>query len=431
MISMGLYSQRPTMDLTFTAVNFTAHVQLDSIKVMNRTQGGDTVLYWPDTVLAFDYVGMPEIPNENNAFKVFQNYPNPVADQTTISLYIPEKDKVSLIVTDILGRVMLKSDRVLEQGTHSFRFTPGSGSLYFFTVRWQGQISSIKILHYGLNSGGTSSLEYMGSEEYSPQLKTMKDIQEFYFTPGDELLYIGYADTLQSGMLDSPEESTTCSFQFAINTPCPGTPTVEYEGLVYNTIQVFSQCWLKENLNVGEMINGTMEQSNNGTNEKYCYNDEPDSCAKYGGLYQWDEMMQYTTQQGAQGICPPGWHLPTDEEWKVLEGSVDTQYGIGDPQWDISGDYRGSDAGTSLKTTSGWIYGGNSTDLFGFSCLPGGGRDSYGAFISVGFGGYWWTSSDRNYSTAWYRSLYYYYPEVYQYYYGKRYGLSVRCLRDY
>ena len=75
--------------------------------------------------------------------------------------------------------------------------------------------------------------------------------------------------------------------------------------------------------------------TDNGTMEKYCYNNEPDSCTKYGGLYQWDEMMQYTTQQGVQGICPPGWHLPTDEEWKVLEGAVDSQYGIGDPEWDI------------------------------------------------------------------------------------------------
>ena len=85
------------------------------------------------------------------------------------------------------------------------------------------------------------------------------------------------------------------------------------------------------------MIHGTMEQSNNGIIEKYCYNNEPDSCTKYGGLYQWNEMMQYTTQQGAQGICPPGWHLPTDEEWKVLEGAVDSQYGIGDPEWDNCG----------------------------------------------------------------------------------------------
>jgi len=57
--------------------------------------------------------------------------------------------------------------------------------------------------------------------------------------------------------------------------------------------------------------------SNNSVIEKYCYNNEEDSCTKYGGLYQWDEMMQYTTEQGVRGICPAGWHLPTDEEWKI------------------------------------------------------------------------------------------------------------------
>ncbi|NTV84332.1 MAG: hypothetical protein HGA23_08550, partial [Bacteroidales bacterium] len=244
-------------------------------------------------------------------------------------------------------------------------------------------------------------------------------------------LCIGYADAHQSGMLDVPEENQTYTFQFATNIPCPGTPTVEYEGQVYNTIQVFSQCWLKENLNVGEMIPGTMEQSNNGTIEKYCYNNEPDSCTKYGGLYQWWEMMQYTNQQGARGICPPGWHLPTDEEWKVLEGAVDSQYGIGDPEWDLYWEYRGYDAGTNLKTTSGWNWNGNGTDLFGFAGLPGGLRYGSGYFDNVGYYGYWWTSAEYyNNFLAWYRLLYCYDPEVGRYGSYKDYGFSVRCLRD-
>jgi uncharacterized protein (TIGR02145 family) len=417
-----------TMDLTFTAVDNAAYVQLDSIRIMNRTQGGDTILYYPDTVLSIYYVGIPDISKGDNAFQVFQNYPNPVADQTTISLYVPDKDRLSLVVTDILGRVILQSDRVLDKGTHNFRFTPGGANLYFFTARWRGNSSSIKILQAGVYSGGTTTLEYTGSEDSSPQLKVSKAIQDFFYSPGDELLYIGYADTLQSGMLDSPEESTTYTFQFATNIPCPGTPTVEYEGQVYNTIQIFSQCWLKENLNVGEMILGTMEQLNNGTVEKYCYNNEPDSCTKYGGLYQWNEMMQYTTQQGVQGICPPGWHLPTDEEWKVLEGAVDSQYGIGDNTWDYYG-YRGLDAGTNLKTISGWNENGNGTDLFGFSGLPGGYRDDYGAFYGVGGYGFWWTSTEYSYH-AWRRSLYYNYPEVYRNDNGKENGFIVRCLRD-
>jgi uncharacterized protein (TIGR02145 family) len=422
------FGQRTNIELTFTAENNGTHVQLDSIKVMNRIQGGDTVLYYPDTVLVLDYsVGIPE-PNRNaEGFQVFQNYPNPVTDQTTISLYVPEKDKVSMMVTDILGRIVIQAERLLENGTHSFRFTPGNGNINFFTAQWRGNSSSIKILQAASHAYGSGSLEYIGSETLSSQLKATNDIQSFSFSIGDELLYIGYADGLQSGMLDAPEESQTYIFQFATNIPCPGTPTVEYEGQVYNTIQVFSQCWLKENLNVGTMIMDPQNQTDNGTIEKYCYNNEPDSCTNYGGLYQWNEMMQYSTQQGAQGICPPGWHLPTDEEWKVLEGAVDSQYGIGDPEWDTWG-ACGSDASENLKSTSGWNGNGNGTDLYGFSGLPCG----HGGFISAGLGeeAYLWTSTECQDEDAWNRVLIFDQYFIWRDKYYQFNGYSVRCLRD-
>jgi uncharacterized protein (TIGR02145 family) len=235
---------------------------------------------------------------------------------------------------------------------------------------------------------------------------------------------------MESGIIDSPAANETYTFQFATNIPCPGTPTEEYEGQVYNTIQVFSQCWLKENLNVGTRINGSLDQTNNSIIEKYCYNNVEDSCDKYGGLYQWREMMQYTTQQGAQGICPPGWHLPTDEEWKMLEGAVDSQYEIGDAEWDLHWHNRGYEAGTNLKTISGWYGNGNGTDLYGFSGLPCGGRNIGGSFYDFGFGGYWWTSTESGY-LAWHRYLDCMGPGVDRYYGGKTYGFSVRCLRDY
>jgi len=422
------FSQRPTMELTFTAENNGLYVQLESIKVMNRTQGGDTVLYWPDTVLSIYFVGIPEINKTEKLFQVFQNYPNPVADQTTVSLFIPEKDQVNLIVTDILGRMLLNTDRVLEKGTHSFLFTPGSGRLSFFTAQWRGNSSSIKIQQAYSHSIGGISLDYIGSETSSPQLKAAADIQSFSFNLGDELLYIVYADTLQSGMLDDPEASESYTFQFATNIPCPGTPTVEYEGQVYNTIQVFSQCWLKENLNVGTMIDGSQDQTNNQIIEKYCYNNLEDNCNTYGGMYQWNEMMKYKIQPGFQGICPTGWHIPTHEELKILEGEVDSQYGIGDPEWDFIG-YRGYDAGTNLKTNSGWFYEGNGTDLFGFSGLPGGFCDTNGSFLYVGYTCYWWTSTE-NTNFAWYRNLDYDKPEVSRFYDFKGWGFSARCLRD-
>ena len=426
--------QNPTIELTFTAIDSAAYVQLDSIKVMNCTQGRDTTLCWPDTVLVLDYqVGIHEISDDIGNLQVFQNYPNPVVNHTTISLYVPDKDEVGIIITDMLGRMILKSDRVLDKGIHSFRFAPGSGSLFFFTANWRGKSSSIKILQATSKSYRVSSLEYLGSEASSPQLKATEDIQSFSFSLGDELLYIGYANTLQSGMLDAPEASQDYIFQFATNIPCPGTPTVEYEGLVYNTIQIFSLCWLKENLNVGTMIPGTQEMTDDGIMEKYCYNNEEDNCDIYGGLYQWDEMMQYTTTQGVQGICPPGWHIPTDEEWKVLEGCVDSQYGVGDPGWDYTV-WRGYDAGLNMKSTIGWYGGGNGTDLFGFSGLPGGHRYNDGGFNYVGNHGGWWSATEGNDGCAWGRGLDSYGQganAVGRYCYYQWLGLSVRCLRDY
>jgi len=432
-VMASAYGQNSTFELTFTAVDSASYVQLDSIKVMNRTQGGDTVLYYPDTVLVLDYpVGITEVSHDRTGLQVFQNYPNPVEDQTTITLYIPEKDKVDLTITDMIGRQFIHAGRVLDKGYHSFRFTPGFGNLFFFTAVWKGHSSSIKVLHSASDSHLAGSLEYIGSDNSSPQLKTTESVQNFSFTLGDELLYIGYSDTLHSGMLDSPATSETFIFQFATNIPCPGTPTVTYEGQVYNTIQIFSQCWLKENLNVGTMIPGTQEMSNNSIIEKYCYNNNINNCTTYGGLYQWDEMMQYTTTQGVQGICPLGWHIPTDEEWKVLEGAVDSQYGIGDTEWDIGWESRGFDAGLNLRSTSGWSFNGNGTDLFGFSGLPGGYRSLSGYFLySIGDNGYWWTSTENLSSNVWFRDLSYDSPEVNRGYYGyKASGFSVRCLRD-
>jgi len=432
--AMSAFSQKAAIDLTFTAVKNGVYVQLDSIRVMNRTQGGETVIHWPDTTLTIDItpgdlllyigystgypVGVREISQGNKQFHLFQNFPNPVKDRAEISMFLPGKGTVVLIITDVQGRLLNAGNKYLDAGYHSFRFVPGDENFYFLSVRWNGISQSIKILATGTNPGQRCMLDYTGSGYTGHTLKAS-------LLKNDLIMQ-------ESGILDAPASNETYTFQFATNITCPGIPTVTYEGQVYNTIQVFSQCWLKENLNVGTMISGNQNQSNNGLKEKYCYNNNPDSCTKYGGLYQWNEMMQYTTQQGVQGICPPGWHLPADEDWKVLEGAVDSQYGIGDPEWDIYWEWRGLDAGTNLKTTSGWYGNDTGTDLFGFSGLPGGNRNSDGTFFDVGGYGIWWTSAEYSYDFAWYRCLYSLYPGVLRYSYSyKENGCSVRCLRYY
>ena len=429
-LMVNAFGQKPTIELTFTAIDSASYIQLDSIKVMNRTQGGDTVLYWPDTILVLDYqAGITEINNERKKLRVFQNYPNPVTDQTTLTLYLPEKGDVHLMITDILGRQIINRERMLDRGYHSFRFTPGRGEIFFFTAYWKTTSSSIKILRTGNGSGLTGSFEQTGSKITKPQFKRIEATQNFSFSPGDTLLYTGYAIELQSAIADAPETSETYTFQFAYNIPCPGTPTVTYEGQVYNTVQIFSQCWLKENLNVGTMISGNQNQQNNGTIEKYCYENNPANCDTYGGLYLWGEMMQYTTTQGVQGICPPCWHIPTDEELKILEGTVDSQYGVGNTIWDQL-NWRGFDAGINLKSTNGWFSGGNGTDLYGFSALPAGGRIGSGDFNGLSTYTAFWSSTGDGSMYGWGRLLRNDREDAFRYDYDLVYGFSVRCVRD-
>ena len=429
---VSAFGQKPTLELTFTAIDNAAYVQIDSIKVMNRAQDCDTVLYWPDTVLVLEYypVGVSELNSNKEKLQIFQNYPNPVMDHTTISLYVPEKDKVNLIVSDMLGRVILKTDRVLEKGTHSFRFTPGEGNLFFFTAQWKGNGSSIKILHSDFNVNRESSLQYIDSDRITPKIKVADAIQSFFFSLGDELLYIGHANGLQSGMFDVSEVSETYTFQFATNIPCPGTPTITYEGQVYNTIQIFSQCWLKENLNVGTMIPGNQTMTNNGILEKYCYDNSEANCNLWGGLYQWDEMMQYSSNPAIQGICPLSWHIPTDEEWKVLEGAVDSQYGMGDSEWDCW-DMRGSDVGHRIKSQNGWYSNMNGSDSHGFSLLPAGYRYfNDGNFYHGGIHANMWSSSEHIDEYKWFRFIIGYIIESYRNSTPWENGFSVRCIQN-
>lgn len=167
------------------------------------------------------------------------------------------------------------------------------------------------------------------------------------------------------------------SDETADGSPCTGTEKVYYEGgpnndgaAYYKTIQIGTQCWLKENLNVGTRIAGSSGQTNNSTIEKYCYSDNEANCTAYGGLYQWNEAMQYVTTEGTKGICPSGWHIPTLTELQTLSTTV-------------------SNNSNALKSTG--------TNTSGFSGLIAGYFWSGGGyFTSFGSLTYFWSSKGAN-----------------------------------
>ncbi|MCD4737332.1 MAG: hypothetical protein K8R53_14910, partial [Bacteroidales bacterium] len=226
-------------------------------------------------------------------------------------------------------------------------------------------------------------------------------------------------------LTEGPEWSFTTKAGFEC-----GDPLLDArDNQVYNTVEIGIQCWMAENLNIGTMINGNVNQSHQTPEviEKYCYSNNTANCDEYGGLYQWNEAMQYVNTPEVQGICPSGWHFPTDEEWKVLEGEVDSQFGYPDPEWDLTGG-RGFDAGLNLKSVNGWNYGGNGTNLFGFNALPGGYHESF-SWQHLGNYGEWWTSSGGS-GHATYRNLGFADETVHRSDEFIDYGLSVRCLKD-
>ena len=139
---------------------------------------------------------------------------------------------------------------------------------------------------------------------------------------------------------------------------CGVSQVADADGNTYNTTLIGEQCWLAENLNTGSMIDVTVHSSNNGTIERYCLLNVADSCDQYGGLYKWDEMMAYETEEGAQGICPVGWHIPTYDEWETLV----TYLG----GW--------NDASNKLREagTRHWSIGNTGTNTSGFTALPSG-----------------------------------------------------------
>jgi len=200
----------------------------------------------------------------------------------------------------------------------------------------------------------------------------------------------------------------------SVGQPCPGTPTVVYGGQTYNTVQIGTQCWLKENLNIGTKIPGTQEQVNNGIIEKYCYDNDEANCAIYGGLYQWNEMMQYITTPGVKGICPTGWHVPTYGEWTTLTTFLGGE----------------SVAGGKMKSTSGWYNNGNGTNNSGFTALPGGHWNSSGYFNSYTYMALFYSSSQNGATHAWNWQLYYGDEGGHYTYIEKTFGLSSRCVRD-
>lgn len=221
--------------------------------------------------------------------------------------------------------------------------------------------------------------------------------------------------------LESPTESYALGYNCANNEGIKsercfqcGMP-IAYEGQNYNTVTIGEQCWFQENLNIGTMVNGNVDQTDNYIIEKYCYSNNPNKCDGYGGLYQWNEAMQYLLEENSQGICPSDWHIPSNTEWTNLIN------------------YLGGElvAGNKMKapsSTTPILWNGNNSS--GFTALPAGYRHMLLTdFIKISGSTYFWSSSEYSSNNSW-NYFIMTDPEINSNDIQKNSGLSVRCLKN-
>lgn len=225
--------------------------------------------------------------------------------------------------------------------------------------------------------------------------------------------------------------STSCKKENDNDQPEKGIVT-DIEGNVHRTIKIGNQWWMAENLKTTKYATGTDIPLVTGTSnwdaltetsKAFCwYNDDINNKETYGALYTWAASMNGATSStanpsGVQGVCPTGWHLPSDAEWTELTDFLGGE----------------TEAGGKLKETgtSHWTTPNTgATNETGFTALPGGDRYHDGTFYDVGNYAGWWSTTEFSTTNAYYRSMFYDYSYVGRYTTRKEVGFSVRCVRD-
>ena len=301
----------------------------------------------------------------------------------------------------------------------------GGGDIFSRGVVWGTSDNPLIANSQGITSDGS------GAGQFESNLTGL--------LPGTTYFVRAYAENVSGISYGEPVSFTTLQL-----TDGAKDKMTDFDGNVYITVQLGNKEWMAENLHVSHYNNGDpileildnddWKTATSGALSVYPHEliDELNSTAevvqKYGVLYNWYAV-------GTGKLCPAGWEVPSDDDWKNLEGYSDTWFEQGHQEWDRKG-WRGLDAGQRLRADYNfgfslkddtWIPVKGSDD-FGFSALPGGFRNFVGPYHEAGNYGYWWSRTEEGEEIAWMRSM-----GVISFVRrespGKNNGFSVRCVR--
>ena len=460
------FAQSVTVTLTFTGQDSTNHtyVPLSRIEITDLSQGWTETLTYPDTIAILTIGDGIEDNAQRMSFGLLQNNPNPFTGSTDINLMVADMGTVTLEITDMNGRMVVgaKDYSSLQPGTHQFHVLLSNAGTYIMTARQNGKTASIKMVCNA--TGDANRIEYMGTireNRHFSQLKNdMKGLICRPFACGDTMTYKGYFEKYGveiEGQILSQTQSFSEDITLLVGwiyvpnpndgMPCIGTPTLtDRDDNVYNTVELGEQCWMGENLRTTKYADGgTIAQGSMGssTTASWFYpNNNASNMDTYGLLYNYAAVMRNASPtqdnpSGVQGICPAGWHVPSDAEWVQLINYLGNQ-----DQYVCEN--SNTNVAKSLAGTTGWNGSSNvcavgntpaNNNITNFSGMPAGQCFPTMSMDESGFGNiaiFWTTTEAPNYGYAdmYGRQLYCNNAGVGRSRYPTGCGYSVRCLRD-
>jgi uncharacterized protein (TIGR02145 family) len=308
----------------------------------------------------------------------------------------------------------------------------------FSSINWG---SDAKFLHVLMNAGNGNV--DLGTQQMMsvPYALYAEDVNVRVSTTGDTL-FVGKQFSIVPGLSAANPQSmsglgavvlpdnTTCQTLYISVNGCNGQDSLLYNDTYYDLVDINGQCWFAENLATSLYNDGTAIPNVTGfaawgalSTPAYCwYNNNISYKSVYGGLYNY-----FAVQTG--NLCPTGWHVASDCDWMYLENSL----GLSPVDQSTSG-WRGAalPLGGKLKNNAWTSPNLGASNSSGFSALPGGFRmgTSSGTFSGIVNYGFWWTSSNNNTNTAWHRGMGYNEFGLDRDILIKKYGASVRCIKD-
>jgi len=431
MLVVPLKSYASNYSINFTGKNVSDIV--DSVIVQNLTQG-TTV-----TVPAGNGLNLNSVPNSIDQLseneQTVRIFPNSARDKSIVLFFAKQSGSTLINVFGIDGKKLVWISKDLSAGENSFQLSLPKG-VYAIRIAGNGYSYAAKVIGQA-NTKSKPEIDFPESVasisskiiEKAP-LRNSSATTTMLYNEGDHLLFKGVSGNSKTIVTDVPTQSKTITFNFVDCT--------DKENNHYAVVQIGTQVWMVENLNTtkyrnGESIGTTTPADKDITNEsepkyQWAYFGDENRTSQYGRLYTWYAVND------SRNIAPVGWHVASNDEWTTLYNYLISN------GYNFYGTTTDNDIAKSLAATTDWkLYsriGAIGNDLTknntsGFSALPGGDRNNLRAFDYIGYGGYWWSSTEDSTTDAWYRFLCYNGHELYGINAPKSSGFSVRCVRDY